>query len=169
MDAATAPLLVWSELARNWASAFTFMAALAAGLFGLFRYLRSERLRQTEQVRELYRMFFESSRYRRIRFIINDRSSPEFETLRTEIAAGGLPGDLEGELIDILNFFEFVSGLTRRGLVARADVDWMFRSFIDRLAAVDFIRDYVFQRDYEELAVLFRRAGRAMRSRRSSP
>src|SRR5262245_41249307 len=62
--------LYWSELARDWASAFTFLAALLAGLFGLFRYLRSERLRQTEQVRELYRMFFESVRYRRIRFVI---------------------------------------------------------------------------------------------------
>ena len=54
--------LYWSELARNWASAFTFVAALLAGLFGLFRYLRSERMRQTEQVRELSRMFFESDR-----------------------------------------------------------------------------------------------------------
>jgi hypothetical protein len=164
MDTAEAPLLLWSELARNWASAFTFMAALGAGLFGLVRYLRSERLRQTEQVRELYRMFFESSRYRRIRFIIGDKSSPEFEKLRAEIAAGGLPGELEGELIDLLNFFEFVSGLTRRGLVARSDVDWMFRSFIDRLAGVDFIRDYVFGGDYEELAVIFRKATRARRS-----
>lgn len=46
-------VLYWSELARNWASAFTFVAALLAGIFGLFRYLRSERMRQTEQVREL--------------------------------------------------------------------------------------------------------------------
>lgn len=86
--------------------------------------------------------------------------------LRAEIAAGGLPGALEGELIDLLNFFEFVSGLTRRGLVARSDVDWMFRSFIDRLARVDFIREYVFARDYEELAVLFRKTTRDGRSRR---
>lgn len=150
--------LYWSELARNWASAFTFVAALLAGLFGLFRYLRSERMRQTEQVRELYRMFFESDRYRRIRFVLANPDSPEFAALKTELATPGMPKALEGELIDLLNFFEFVSGLTRRGLVAKRDIDWMFASFIDRVVAVDFVRSYVMRSDFEELQVACRRA-----------
>src|ERR1043165_9116888 len=107
--------LYWAELARHWASAFAFLAALLAGLFGLFRYLRSERMRQTEQVRELYRMFFESQRYRRIRFVLANPEAPEFAALKTELATPGMPRELEGELIDLLNFLEFVSGLTRRG------------------------------------------------------
>lgn len=150
--------LYWSELARNWASAFTFVAALLAGLFGLFRYLRSERMRQTEQVRELYRMFFESDRYRRIRFVLANPDSPEFAALKTELATPGMPKALEGELIDLLNFFEFVSGLTRRGLVAKRDIDWMFASFIDRVVAVDFVRGYVMRSDFEELQAACRRA-----------
>ena len=150
--------LYWSELARNWASAFTLVAALLAGLFGLFRYLRSERMRQTEQVRELYRMFFESDRYRRIRFVLANPESPEFAALKTELSTPGMPKALEGELIDLLNFFEFVSGLTRRGLVARRDIDWMFASFIDRVVAVDFVRSYVMRSDFEELQVACRRA-----------
>jgi hypothetical protein len=149
--------LIWSQLARDWASAFTFVAALLAGIFGLFRYLRSERMRQTEQVRELYRMFFDFDRYRRIRFVIATPSSAEFAQLRSELASEGLPKELEGELIDLLNFFEFVSGLTRRGLVARQDVDWMFASFIRRVVSTDFIRDYILRNDYEELAGLCRR------------
>ena len=143
--------LYWSELARNWASAFTFVAALLAGLFGLFRYLRSERMRQTEQVRELYRMFFESDRYRRIRFVLANPDSPEFAALKTELSTPGMPKALEGELIDLLNFFEFVSGLTRRGLVAKRDIDWVFASFIGRVVSVDFVRDYVLRSDFEEL------------------
>lgn len=143
--------LYWSELARNWASAFTFVAALLAGLFGLFRYLRSERMRQTEQVRELYRMFFESDRYRRIRFVLANPDSPEFAALKIELSTPGMPKALEGELIDLLNFFEFVSGLTRRGLVAKRDIDWMFASFIGRVVSVDFVRDYVLRSDFEEL------------------
>src|SRR6185503_1989028 len=123
--------LYWSQLARDWASAFTFLVALVAGLFGLFRYLRSERLRQTEQVRELYRMFFESDRYRRIRFVLANPEAPEFAALRAELAQPGMPQALQGELIDMLNFLEFVTGLSRRGLVARSDVDWMFSNFID--------------------------------------
>jgi hypothetical protein len=150
-----------SELARNWASAFTFLAALAAGLFGLFRYLRSERLRQTEQVRELYSMFFESPRYRRIRFVMGNPTSPEYAALRTELETEGMPRELEGELIDLLNFFEFVTGLTRRGLVAREDVDWMFRNFINQVASTDFIRAYVLKNDFQELSVICRKkAGR---------
>ncbi|HPN06802.1 MAG TPA: hypothetical protein PK050_13415 [Hyphomonadaceae bacterium] len=143
--------LYWSELARNWASAFTFLVALLAGLFGLFRYLRSERMRQTEQVRELYRMFFESDRYRRIRFVLANPDSPEFAALQTELATPGMPKALEGELIDLLNFFEFVSGLTRRGLVSRRDIDWMFASFVRRVVGVDFVRDYVLRSDFQEL------------------
>jgi hypothetical protein len=153
--------LYWSELARNWASAFTFIAALLAGLFGLFRYLRSERMRQTEQVRELYRMFFEQERYRRIRFVLANPASAEFDRLRSELATEGMPKELEGELIDLLNFFEFVSGLTRRGLVNRRDIDWMFANFIDRVVKIDFVRAYVLKLDFDELAVLCRRAERS--------
>ncbi|MDZ4761628.1 MAG: hypothetical protein SGJ21_11190 [Alphaproteobacteria bacterium] len=169
MDAPDSSWLAISELARNWSSAFTLVAALAAGLFGLFRYLRSERMRQTEQVRELYSMFFESHRYRRVRFVLGNPASEEFAQLKLELETEGMPKALEGELIDLLNFFEFVSGLTRRGLVAKPDVDWMFANFIERIAAVDFIRDYVLKNDFEELAVICRRSMRprtAMLARR---
>lgn len=153
--------LYWSELARNWASAFTFVAALLAGLFGLFRYLRSERMRQTEQVRELFRMFFDNDRYRRIRFVLANKDSPEYAQLQPELASDGMPKELEGELIDLLNFLEFATGLTRRGLVHRRDIDWMFANFIDRVVKIDFIRAYILRRDYEELATLCRRIERA--------
>jgi hypothetical protein len=152
--------LYWSELARNWASAFTFIIALLAGLFGLFRYLRSERMRQTEQVRELFRMFFDNIRYRRIRFVLANPDSPEFAALRTELAQSGMPKELEGELIDLLNFFEFVTGLTRRGLVARQDIDWMFANFIQRVVEIDFVRGYVLKQTYDELQTLCRRIER---------
>jgi hypothetical protein len=155
--------LVWSPLIRDWASIFTFGAALLAGVFGLFRYMRSERLRQTEQVRELYRMFFESPRYRRIRFILANPSAPEFAQLQEELSAPGMPKEIEGELIDLLNFFEFVSGLTRRGLVARKDVDWMFANFIARVVSIDFIRDYVLKGDFDELEDACHKAARAKR------
>jgi hypothetical protein len=153
--------LYWSELARNWASAFTFVAALLAGFFGLFRYLRSERMRQTEQVRELYRMFFEADRYRRIRFVLANPDAPEFAALRTELSTPGMPKALEGELIDLLNFLEFVAGLTRRGLVAKRDIDWMFANFIGRVVAVDFVRAYVLRSDFEELREAAERAEKA--------
>jgi hypothetical protein len=158
MDEINPGWLAWAELARNWASAFTFVVALLAGLFGLFRYLRSERLRQTEQVRELYSMFFENDRYRRIRFVLGNPKSPEFQQLAQELATEGMPKPLEGELIDLLNFLEFVQGLARRGLIARADVDWMFRSFLERVARLEAVRTYVLRSDYEELAALCRKA-----------
>ncbi len=152
--------LYWSELARNYASAFTFLAALLAGIFGLFRYLRSERMRQTEQVRELYTMFFGNERYRRIRFVLANPDAPEFAILRDELSAPGMPKPMEGELIDLLNFFEFVSGLTRRGLVSRRDIDWMFAGFIDRVIGIDFVRAYVLRHDFDELHDACRRAER---------
>ena len=76
---------------------------------------------------------------------------PEFAALKTELATPGMPKALEGELIDLLNFFEFVSGLTRRGLVSRRDIDWMFASFIRRVVDVEFVRDYVLRSDFDEL------------------
>lgn len=155
--------LYWAELARNWASAFTFLAALLAGIFGLFRYARSERMRQTEQVRELYKMFFDNERYRHIRFVLASPDSPEMAQLKRELVAGGIPGPLEGQLIDLLNFLEFATGLTRRGLVARADIDWLFESFMQRVISEPDIRAYVLRQTYDELhkaARLHERAGR---------
>lgn len=150
-------VLEWSQLARDLSSAFTFLVALAAGLFGLVRYLRSERIRQTEGVRELFRMFFDTDRYRRIRFVLANPTAPEFEQLKREIAVDGMPGELEGELIDMLNFFEFVAGLTHRGLVRRKDIDWMFANFIDRAVQVDFVRDYIRKNEFKELVRLAQR------------
>lgn len=154
--------LYWSELARNWASAFTFVAALLAGIFGLFRYLRSERMRQTEQIRELYNSFFGSEKYRRIRFVLANPEAPEFSALRQELATPGMPKPLEGELIDLLNFLEFVSGLTKRGLISRSDIDWMFANYIDRVIKVDFVRDYVKRQDFDELNDAIRKVERAL-------
>ena len=44
-----------------------------------------------------------------------------------------------------------MSGLTRRGLVARRDIDWMFAGFIDRVIGIDFVREYVLRHDFDEL------------------
>ncbi len=151
--------LYWSEIARNWASAFTFVAALLAGIFGLFRYLRSERMRQTEQVRELYKSFFETDRYRRIRFVLANPDAPEFAALKTELATPGMPKPLEGELIDLLNFLEFVSGLTRRGLIAKRDIDWMFANYLERVMSHEFVRAYILRNEFDELADAARKAG----------
>ena len=62
-----------------------------------------------------------------------------------------------GELIDLLIFFEFVPGRTRRGLVARQDVDWMFANFIERVVGVDFVRAYILRLDFDELHTICRR------------
>jgi hypothetical protein len=153
-------MLAWSQFVRDWATALTFVAALLAGFFGLFRYLRSERMRQTEQVRELFAMFFDNTRYRRIRFVLDNPDTAEFTALKTELETPGMPRELEGELIDLLNFLEFVTGLTRRGLVARKDVDWMFANFIERVVGVDFVRAYILRQEFTELAALCRRAER---------
>ena len=118
-------------------------------------------MRQTEQVRELYTSFFESDRYRRIRFVLANQEAPEFATLREELATPGMPKPLESELIDLLNFLEFVSGLTRRGLVSRRDIDWMFASYIERVVAVDFVRAYILRQDFEELSAEARQAEKA--------
>jgi len=109
-------------------------------------------------VRELYKMFFESDRYRRIRFVLANPAAPEYAALQTELATPGMPRELEAELIDFLNFLEFVSGLTRRGLVSKRDIDWMFSSFIERIVTVDFVRDYILRQDFDELRLACRRA-----------
>jgi hypothetical protein len=105
-------------------------------------------------------MFFDNTRYRRIRFVLANPDTQEFTTLKSELETPGMPKELEGELIDLLNFFEFVTGLTRRGLVARKDIDWMFASFIDRVVNVDFVRAYILRQQFDELAVLCRKVER---------
>ncbi|MBI1340200.1 hypothetical protein GC169_08345 [bacterium] len=153
------PLLA-SEIVRNYAQAATMIGALLAGVFGLWRYVRGERLRQTELVRDFYRMFFESDRYKRIRFILENPDAPEFAQLEAQLLEGGLPGDLEEPFIDYLNFFEFVVGLMHRKMVPRRDVDWMFAFFLNRLFTTGFTRAYILKWGFEELAAECRRPER---------
>lgn len=157
--------VVWSELVRNYAQAFTMLAAVAAGLFAIVRYARGERLRQTELVRDFYRMFFESDRYKKIRFILENPTAPEYARLEAQLAEGGVPGDLEEAFIDYLNFFEFVVGLMHRRMVMRRDVDWMFAFFLKRLFETGFTRDYILKWGFEELAAECRRPASPLRRR----
>jgi hypothetical protein len=147
-----------SELARNWAQVFAFLGALAAGVFALFRYWRSEQTQQTEQVREFFRMFFESDRHKHIRFVLENPANPEFDKLRRDVLDDGAPRELEEKFIDYLNFFEFVVGLMHRRMVARREVEWMFQHFIDRLFAIDWVRDYIAEWGFEELMIECRRS-----------
>jgi hypothetical protein len=102
-------------------------------------------------------MFFDNPRYRRIRFVLANPDAPEFAQLKDELATPGMPKELESELIDLPDFFEFVTGLTRRGLVARQDVDWMFANFIERVVGVELVRAYVLRLDFDELHATCRR------------
>ena len=107
----------------------------------------------TKQSDEAYESYLER--------VLANPEAPEFATLQAELATPGMPKPLESELIDLLNFLEFVSGLTRRGLVARRDIDWMFASYIERVVAVDFVRAYILRQDFEELSAEARQAEKA--------
>ena len=48
-------------------------------------------MRQTEQVRELYSMFFDNQRYRRIRFVLANPDAPEFAALKVELRRRACP------------------------------------------------------------------------------
>lgn len=130
-------------------------AALGGGLFALFTYRQGQQQRRAEWLDNLYTRFYEQAQYKRIRRIIDYEIEPDLSNLRMAIDSG-TDADVVEELVDYLNFFEFLGSLTDMGQLSKNEVSMMFEYYISRLNAHAFVVTFVQTQGFERLSTMLK-------------
>lgn len=130
-------------------------ASIVGGIFAVITYWRNIRLRRAEWLFNLYQKFFEEPNYKKMRSILDYRKEPEFSKLRSALARDSRHQLVE-DLVDYLNFFEFVAGLWQLGQITLLELRMVFDYYLNNLASIDFVQEFVKTQGFESLANLLR-------------
>ena len=130
-------------------------AALIAGIFALVTYRHAQRQRRAEWLDGLYTRFYEQPQYKRMRRVLDYEIEPELDNLRTAVQSGS-DVDVCEELIDYLNFFEFLGSLEAMGQLSDAEISMTFDYYIRRLNDHDFMVSFAGSQGFEHLARMLR-------------
>jgi len=101
-----------------------------------------------------YQKFYEEPQYKRVRFLLDYRP-PEYEEIRRLIDSGAADERTE-QLVDYLNFFEFVASLWELGQISLRDVRMLFEYYIKNLETHEWVGAFVRTQGFESLAKLLK-------------
>jgi hypothetical protein len=128
----------------------TAVVAVIGLIGGVLTYRRDVKTKQTEWLYRLFEKFYETGDYKVMRRLLDNPSSDQLAELEASIAAPGT-SDQEEDLVDYLNFFEFICNLQQDGRMTRKDVDALFNYYLNCLAAQPMVTKYVSMNGFEAL------------------
>lgn len=131
------------------------LVAAVGGAITIYIYYSNSQLRRAEWLYSLFEKFFYQSRYADIRRLLDYGDKNDLEHLRKALDTHGNQ-QLEEELVDYLNFFEFIATLWKLEQLPIEQVRMMFDYYIQRLGDYDFIMIYLETQGFEGLASLVR-------------
>lgn len=110
----------------EWA---TLIGALTAGvgiIWAARTYLRDTKHRRAAWLGELFEMFYVKNDHKRVRRLMDSG------TLAATARSGNSEAQvaLEEEVVDYLNFFEFIGSLHAMGQLTREEIDMMFDYYL---------------------------------------
>lgn len=126
------------------------VTTLLGGAWAVWTFWRTTTIRRAEWLSSVHAKFFESENYKKIRRILDYQTEPEFSRLR-QAALDGTYDELVEELVDYLNFFEFVASLERLGQLKQREISVLFQYYLSLLCKHDFVRDYIRTQGFEDL------------------
>lgn len=120
----------------EWFKVVIEIVATAVGsIWAWWRYRDAARRERANWARDLYTRFYEKNDLKAVREVL-DCDSPSAEV--TVFIGGESP-----ELTDYLNFFEFVAYLQVSDQLKKADVDDLFKYYLDCLKRHDAVRAHI--------------------------
>ena len=124
--------------------------AIIGGAVTIYIYYRNSCLRRAEWLHSLSEKFYSSDTYREMRSLLDHERPEDIENLKKTLKHGG-EDKLEEELIDYLNFFEFIASLWKLGQLPLREIQMMFQYYLCRIADFDFVMEYVKNEGFEGL------------------
>lgn len=127
--------------------------SILGGMFAMYVYYQNSKLKRAEWLYSLFDKFFYDSKYSTIRRIIDYADIKEIKKLIDGINSKD-NHDLEEQLVNYLNFFEFIANLWILKQVPLVEIEMMFEYYIKRIKDHDFIMIYIKKNGFEGVAKL---------------
>jgi hypothetical protein len=121
---------------QTWSPVFYYLAAPGLLIAAFVQYRSSKKLERAKWMVQLYEKFYEEPRFKRMRAILDCAGQDSAEVNQ-------IVDEEELEFTDYLNFFEFVSYLTRRGELDDEDVEALFGYYMDCLNNQHRVKQYI--------------------------
>ncbi|MBC8110336.1 MAG: hypothetical protein H7Y04_04680 [Verrucomicrobia bacterium] len=125
---------------QEWFQIGFWMVSASGIVFGVITYYRNLKLRRAEWLKSLFEKFYEN---------------PQYKTIRHKIDAGN---ELikEEDLVDYLNFFEFVASLWKLNQIKKYEVLMLFEYYLNLLNNHQEIYQYIEKYGFENLISLLK-------------
>ena len=142
---------------KDWAELTAYVVGILAVLFSVCQYFRNSKQERMRWLFELYQRFYADPELRKMRVRI-DWGKTDFALNEVEQNA-----ELQGELDDYLNFFEFLAYLKERKVLEDDEIRTMFDYALKKIAEDNGVRQYIGRPDYgyEKLPGLLKELGYA--------
>jgi len=129
------------------------LGAAIGGAITIYIYYRNSQLERAQWLYSLFEKFFYQERYAEIRRLLDYDNEEELERLKKALKSHS-EEQLEENLVDYLNFFEFIATLWQLRQLPIKEIRMMFDYYIQRLGDYDFIMNYLNQEGFEGLSEL---------------
>ena len=117
----------------------SFLFSVASILVATLTYHRNMRLKRAEWLRSLFEKFYETERYKAVRFRLDNPEALQKQGLEEEM------------LVDYLNFFEFIASLHKLGQIRKEEVLMLFRYYLKLIENQGDIRTYIAENGFGNL------------------
>lgn len=125
------------------------LVSIFGGTVAVITYRRDSSRRRAQWLQSFYEKFFEKPEYKKIRFIL-DYQPPEYEEIRAVLESDAADERAE-DVVDYLNFFEFMASLWRLGQISFEDICMLFDYYLRNLNSHDWLRKFVHEQGFESL------------------
>ena len=131
-----------------------FVLAGVSLVFTAITYFKNNKLKRGEWLKSLFEKFYEGKMFSKIRKEIEY----EWIGIYLEVNENGEVKNEENEeeLVDYLNFFEFISTLVVNGHLRKSEVNQMFGYFLKAINRNGFLKNYLVKYDFENLNELLK-------------
>ncbi len=120
------------------------------GEMGVYAYWRNSQTRRAEWLFGLYEKFYESEHYKQVRRILDYEPEDEFRKLCDSLAGNG-DAEFSEQLVDYLNFFEFVASLWAMKQLSLEEIRMLFQYYLELNARHEPVRQFIKTQGFENL------------------
>ena len=131
------------------AQVVVYVATSIGICISVFTYSKNNKVKRGEWLKSLYEKFFEANYFKRIRREIEYERLGIFLALNYKESATN--EENEEQLVDFLNFFEFISSLQIKGHIKKNEVKDLFGYYLQKLKQNRYINFYIKTYDFENL------------------
>jgi hypothetical protein len=155
------------EIALKTLQVILLGVSIVGGIVAVITYRRDSNRRRAEWLMSFYEKFYEEPRYKKTRYLL-DYKPQEYDELKRVVESGEADERAE-QIVDYLNFFEFLGSLWRLGQISYNDICMLFQYYLDNIIEQDWLLRFVRKQGFESLDLLIKEMqSRKARARRQA-